>query len=275
VERHGARVGIGREVAVVRKRRDAALEKLWRHYKANGDVESRNLLVERYLPLVEFLAERILQRLPRCVEGDDLKSAGVFGLMGAIDGFDMSRGIKFETYCSVRVRGAILDELRARDWVPRVVRSRAQKRDQAQRALTAEHGRPAMLHEVAARLGWTEREVEESMKEEGRAAVLSLGGGEDASERTGGSRLDSIEDPRPGGDPLKEVQRRDVADMVWRSLSTKERRVIVLYYYEQITMREIGEVLGLSESRVCQIHSRVLKRLRDRMLPMREVLLSR
>ncbi|MCK6491717.1 MAG: FliA/WhiG family RNA polymerase sigma factor, partial [Planctomycetes bacterium] len=121
-----------------------------------------------------------MQRLPRCVEGDDLKSAGVFGLMSAIDGFDLSRGIKFETYCSVRVRGAIIDELRARDWVPRVVRSRAQKRDRAQRELTANLNRPALPHEVAGHLGWTEGEVIESMKEEGRAAVLSLGGGEDA-----------------------------------------------------------------------------------------------
>jgi RNA polymerase sigma factor for flagellar operon FliA len=260
---------------VVRQRRTDDVQAVWVRYKAEGDLESRNFLVERYLPLVDFLAERILQRLPRCVEGDDLKSAGVFGLMSAIDGFDMSRGIKFETYCSVRVRGAILDALRAMDWVPRVVRSRAQKRDQAQRALSAKFGRPAMVHEVAAHLGWKDSEVEESMKEEGRAAVLSLGGGEDASERTGGKRLDSIEDRRDGNDPLRQVQRRDMADLVWRSLGPKERQVVLLYYYEQITMREIGEVLGLSESRVCQIHSRVLKRLRDRMLPMKDELLSR
>jgi RNA polymerase sigma factor FliA len=132
-----------------------------------------------------------------------------------------------------------------------------------------------MLHEVARHLGWTESEVEESMKEEGRAAVLSLGGGEDASERTGGTRLDSLEDHRQGGDPLRAVQEKDLADMVHRSLTPKERQVIVLYYYEQITMREIGDVLGLSESRVCQIHSRVLKRLRERLLPMKVELLAR
>jgi RNA polymerase sigma factor for flagellar operon FliA len=260
---------------VVRKRRDAELDSLWKRYKSTGDLELRNRLVERYYPLVVFLAERILQRLPRCVEGDDLKSAGVFGLMSAIDGFDLSRGIKFETYCSVRVRGAIIDELRARDWVPRVVRSRAQKRDRAQRELTANLNRPALPHEVAGHLGWTEGEVMESMEEEGRAAVLSLGGGEDASERTSGTRLDSLEDHRQGGDPLRAVQERDLAEMVGRSLAPKERQVIVLYYYEQITMREIGEILGLSESRVCQIHSRVLRRLRERMTPMREELLSR
>jgi RNA polymerase sigma factor for flagellar operon FliA len=259
---------------VVRKSADDEIAKVWKRYKANGGVEDRNRLVERYLPLVEFLADRILQRLPRCVEGDDLRSAGVFGLMAAIDGFDMSRGIKFETYCSVRVRGAILDELRARDWVPRVVRSRAQKRDRAARELAAKLGRPALLHEVALHLGWKESEVAESIKEEGRAAVLSLGGGEDASERAGGTRLDSLEDHREGGDPLVEVQNRDLADLVWRTLTPKEREVVVLYYYEQITMREIGEVLGLSESRVCQIHSRVLRRLRDRMAPMRIELLA-
>ena len=260
---------------MVRKRRDAELDSLWKRYKSTKDLEARNLLVVRYLPLVEFLADRILQRLPRCVEGDDLRSAGVFGLLAAIDGFDLSRGFKFETYCSVRVRGAILDELRARDWVPRVVRSRVQKRERASRALTAGFGRPAMLHEIAAHLGWTEREVEDSMKGEGRAAVLSLGGGEDASERAGGSRLDNLADAREGGDPVLTAQQRDLVVYINRSLSAKERHVLVLYYYEQITMREIGEVLGLSESRVCQIHSRVLKRLKDRLSPLREVLLSR
>ena len=257
------------------RRMDAELAGKWTRYKAKGDVETRNWLVERYLPLVHFLADRILQRLPRCVEGDDLRSAGVFGLMSAIDGFDLSRGIKFETYCSVRVRGAILDELRARDWVPRVVRSKAHKRDAAERTLAADLGRPATVTEVAELLGWTEGDVEESMRAAGRAAVLSLGGGEDASERNGGSRLDALEDHRDGGDPVVRVQHRDVASLVYRSLTPKERQVVVLYYYEQITMREIGDVLGLSESRVCQIHSRVIRRLRERLEPLREELLAR
>jgi len=256
------------------RRTKAALDELWTRYKRTGEIGARNELVENYLPLVEFLSDRILQRLPRCVEGDDLRSAGVFGLMAAIDGFDLSRGIKFETYCSVRVRGAILDELRARDWVPRVVRAKAQKREAAIRELSARFGRAPLVHEIARHLDWTEKDVDEAARAAGGAAVLSLGGGEDASERAGGGRLDSLEDYREGGDPVRRVQPRDVAALVYRSLTPKERQVVVLYYYEQITMREIGEILGLSESRVCQIHSRVVRRLRERLHPMREELLA-
>jgi RNA polymerase sigma factor for flagellar operon FliA len=256
------------------RRVEAPPEEVWIRYKATGDIACRNRLVEAYLPLVEFLADRILQRLPPCVEGDDLRSAGVFGLMAAIDGFDMSRGIKFETYCSVRVRGAILDELRARDWVPRVVRSKAQKRDHAERELAARLGRQPGVHEIAEHLGWTEKDVDESARAAGGAAVLSLGGGEDASERHGGGRLDSLEDHREGGDPVERAQRRDLAAVVYRALTPKEREVVTLYYNEQITMREIGVVLGLSESRVCQIHSRVLRRLREQFEPLREALLA-
>jgi RNA polymerase sigma factor for flagellar operon FliA len=257
------------------RRVDAPVDEVWIRYKTTGDIGARNALVEAYLPLVEFLADRILQRLPRCVEGDDLRSAGVFGLMAAIDGFDMTRGIKFETYCSVRVRGAILDELRARDWVPRVVRSKAQKREQAARALAAQLGRQPGVHEIAAHLGWSERDVDDAARAAGGAAVLSLGGGEDASERHGGGRLDSLEDYREGGDPVERVQRRDLAALVYNALTPKERKVVTLYYNEGVTMREIGVVLGLSESRVCQIHSRVLKRLRGQFEPLREALLSR
>ncbi len=247
----------------------------WTRYKATGDVVIRNRLVERYLPLVEFLADRILQRLPRCVEVDDLRSAGTFGLMAAIDGFDLSRGIKFETYCSVRVRGAILDELRSRDWVPRVVRSRAQRRERTECDLATTLGRPASQEEVAERLGWTLSEVTDSHRAAGGASVLSLGGGEDASERLGSGRLDGLEDYRGGADPVARAHQRDVAALVYRALTPKERQVVVLYYFEQITMREIGRILGLSESRVCQIHARVLRRLRERMESMREELLSK
>lgn len=253
---------------------DATIGELWRRYKEKGEVEVRNLLVENYLPLVDFLAERILSRLPRCVEGDDLRSAGVFGLMAAIDGFDLTRGIKFETYCSVRVRGAILDDLRSRDWIPRLVRAKAQKRDAAERELCGRLGRTPLPDEVAEHLGWTLKDVEESTRAAGGAQVLSLGGGEDASERLGSGRLDSLEDYREGGDPVRRVQGRDVAEMVYRCLTPKERHVVVLYYYEQLTMREIGMILGLSESRVCQIHSRVVKRLRARLGPMKEELLT-
>jgi RNA polymerase sigma factor for flagellar operon FliA len=242
---------------------DPRLKTLWLRYKSTGAMDARNQLLERYYPLVEFLSERIIQRLPRSVDVDDLKSAGVFGLMSAIDGFELDRGIKFETYCAVRVRGAILDELRARDWVPRVVRSRAHKRSEAVRTLSARLQRPPLRHEVAEYLGWTESEIAESMMEEGRATVLSLGGGEDASEISGGSRLRFLTDDRLGSALADTIDLREVSDFVLKSLTPKERKIIVLYYFEQMTMRSIGEFLGISESRVSQIHSHALKRLQQ------------
>src|SRR5271165_2304124 len=134
---------------------DVDIQQLWRDYRAEPTVELRNQLVEHYLPLVKYNAERIWARLPEGVDLDDLISAGVFGLMDAIDAFDLERGVKFETYCVPRIRGAMLDELRTMDWVPRLVRSKASKLEEARKALEAEHGRPPRPEEMAHRLGVT------------------------------------------------------------------------------------------------------------------------
>src|SRR5271156_4937545 len=139
---------------------DVDVPQLWRDYHSSRSVELRNQLVERYLPLVKYNAERIWQRLPDGVELDDLISAGVFGLMDAIDAFDLERGVKFETYCVPRIRGAMLDELRTMDWVPRLVRSKASKLEEARKALEAEHGRPPRPDELAQRLGVSMEEFE-------------------------------------------------------------------------------------------------------------------
>src|ERR671933_437 len=132
---------------------DVDVQQLWRDYKAGPSLELRNQLVELYLPLVKYNAERIWARLPEGVDLDDLISAGVFGLMDAIDAFDLERGVKFETYCAPRIRGAMLDELRTMDWVPRLVRSKASKLEEARKSLEAEHGRPPSAAELAERLG--------------------------------------------------------------------------------------------------------------------------
>src|SRR6516165_3080402 len=150
---------------------DVDVLQLWRDYRTEPTVELRNQLVEMYLPLVKYNAERIWSRLPDGVELDDLISAGVFGLMDAIDAFDLDRGVKFETYCVPRIRGAMLDELRTMDWVPRLVRSKATKLEETRKAIEAETGRPPTPDEMAERLGVT---IDEFEKMSGDATAVSL-----------------------------------------------------------------------------------------------------
>src|ERR1700689_4477035 len=150
---------------------DGDVQQVWRDYRASPSVGMRNQLVEHYLPLVKYNAERIWSRLPEGVELDDLISAGVFGLMDAIDAFDLERGVKFETYCVPRIRGAMLDELRTMDWVPRLVRSKASKMEEARKSLEAEHGRPPRPEEMALKMGVS---LEEFEKMAGDATAVSL-----------------------------------------------------------------------------------------------------
>lgn len=241
------------------------IETLWRRYKRTGDQQLRNRLILRYLPIVHYISDRIFQRLPpRRVDVDDLRSAGIFGLIGAIDGFDLRRGIKFETYCSVRVRGSILDELRNQDWVPRPVRTRMQRLRDAADALTQELGREPSDEEVAARLGVPTAEVRSLSRETMATMFVSLSGRYDGDRKETGVELVASAETT---DPIEQIQRHDVAAIIQGRLDEKEREVLFLYYYENLTMREIGRKLGLSESRVCQIHSRVMERLKDELAP--------
>jgi RNA polymerase sigma factor for flagellar operon FliA len=203
------------------------------------------------------------ERLPRCVDVDEVRSAGVLGLMDAVEGFDLARGIKFETYCSLRVRGSILDELRARDWVPRLVRSRAQKFAVAVRRLQGMLGRKPTPPEVMAELGLEPAEYEELQRDVARLAIFSLSQSDDADDDGhGASRSSSLVDRR-NPDPLDTVHKREATRVVLRDLGEKERRILALYYFEGMTMKDIGRRLNLSESRVCQIHGEVIHRLRD------------
>src|SRR5262249_30234925 len=153
---------------------DVDVPQLWRDYRAEPTVELRNQLVDHFLPLVKYNAERIWARLPEGVDLDDLISAGVFGLMDAIDAFDLERGVKFETYCVPRIRGAMLDELRTMDWVPRLVRSKHTKIEEARKALEAEHGRPPRPEEMAAKLGVSLEEFEEMAGDATAVSLVSL-----------------------------------------------------------------------------------------------------
>jgi RNA polymerase sigma factor for flagellar operon FliA len=243
-----------------------ALDAAWREFKQTGSDDLRNRLLEHYLFLVRFAAERIAGKLPDEVDVDDLMSAGVFGLVDAIDAFDLSRGVKFETYCAPRIRGAILDELRNMDWVPRLVRHRAHKLADMTRTLEVELGRAPSEDEVARRLGMSRTAFEKLARDAQAVSQLSL-----SRKFTDPDSLRDVLEidvlPDEGyHDPVIEAQKRDIKDLVTRGLSRAERLIVVLYYYEQMTMKQIGATLDLSESRVSQMHSAILARLKEQLL---------
>lgn len=248
------------------------IQALWRQYKATGDPDLRNRLLEHYLPLVKYNAERIGAKLPDEVDVNDLISAGIFGLMDAIEGFDLSKGVKFETYCAPRIRGAILDELRSMDWVPRLVRSRAAKLEQATKALEDELGRTPSEAELAERLGVTREELDKLVRDATAISLISLSRKYYETDSNRDIReIDVLEDKR-GKDPAIEMQKRDLRDLVTRGLSRAERLILILYYYEEMTMKEIGATLDLSESRVSQMHSSILNRLKAQLIHRRKEL---
>ncbi len=241
------------------------IERVWRNYKKSKSDELRNYLIENYLHLVKSTAERMHMRLPGEVDVEDLMSAGLFGLMDAIDAFDLERGVKFETYCTQRIRGAIFDELRAMDWVPRLVRSRTAKVERARKSLEMELGRRPTDNEVCAQLEVSGAEYKKLSKDSKPVNVVSLNRKWFETDSSKDIReIDVIQDNRQE-DPLAELQRRDLRLMITRGLSRAERLIVILYYYEEMTMKEIGMTLDLSESRVSQMHSSILARLQAQM----------
>jgi len=241
------------------------MKQVWAKYKRNKSHSLRNVLMVRYLPIVKYNAERIAAKLPDEVENDDLMSAGIFGLMDAIDAFDLERGVKFETYCAPRIRGAILDELRSMDWVPRLVRNRANKLSQATQSLEAELGRAPSEEELAGRMRLPQVEFDKLLRDATAVTVISLSRKHYDSDSSRDVReIDVLEDKR-GRNPVAETQQRDIKALVTRGLSRAERLILILYYYEEMTMKEIGATLDLSESRVSQMHSSILNRLKTQL----------
>ena len=241
---------------------EVELEVIWKTYKRTRDENLRNTLIEHHMPLVRSIAERVLQTLPKSIELDDLSSAGTFGLMDAINGFDLSRGIKFKTYCTTRIRGSILDELRSQDWVPRLVRLKAHRLDRAIRQLEGELGRSPNQVEIAHVLGITLDELQAHEAEANAKTIFSLSEKwDDGDEEKEMEKVEILAD-RKSVDPVDTIQQRDALEMITGSLTKKERLIILMYYYEGLTMREIGEIMELTESRVCQIHSNVMARLK-------------
>ncbi len=245
--------------------REAPIEEVWKSYKKAASDELRNRLMEHYLHLVRSTAERMHMRLPGEVDVEDLIQAGLFGLMDAIDAFDLERGVKFETYCTQRIRGAIFDELRAMDWVPRLVRSRTAKVERARKSLEMELGRRPTEKEVCDRLKVTNTEFKKLSKDSRPVNVVSLNRKWFETDSSKDIReIDVIQDQRQE-DPVAELQKRDLRLLITKGLSRAERLIVILYYYEEMTMKEIGMTLDLSESRVSQMHSSILARLQAQM----------
>src|ERR1700744_2955519 len=237
-------------------------------HKFKEDINNQDLrkrLVEQYLPLVKSNGERIWARLPEGVELDDLVSAGVFGLMDAIDAFDLTRGVKFETYCVPRIRGAMLDELRTMYWVPRLVRSKATKLNEALKTLEAKLGRSPTDIELSERLEISVAELEKMVIEANAVNLISLNKKWYETDSYKDVREIDILEDKKGEDPTRRLQRKDLMRMVTKGLSRNERLIIILYYYEELTMKEIGATLDLSESRVSQMHSSIIQRLHSQL----------
>jgi len=239
---------------------------VWKIYKQDqSNLTLRNKLMERYLSLVRYNAERVWAKLPEGVDLNDLISAGVFGLMDAINAFDLERGVKFETYCVPRIRGAMLDELRTMDWVPRLVRSKASKLEAARKQAEAELGRPPADAEIAKKMQLSLKEFDKLKTEASAVNLVSLNKKWYETDSYKDVReIDILEDIK-GEDPTRGIQKRDLMKLVTKGLNRNERLIVILYYYEELTMKEIGNTLGLSESRVSQMHSSIVSRLKDQL----------
>jgi RNA polymerase sigma factor for flagellar operon FliA len=244
-----------------------AIQQLWQEYKATGARDARDRLIVHYSPLVKYVAGRVSVGLPQNIEQADLVSYGVFGLIDAIDKFDLERQIKFETYAIARIKGAIIDELRSIDWVPRSVRAKARSVEKAYATLEASLLRTPTDAEIAQEMGISEGDLQTIFNQISFVGLVALdemlSGGERGESTTLG---DTIPDKGEGPVAAYEVEemKQILAGAISR-LGDREKLVLMLYYYEGLTLAEIGEVLGVTESRVCQIHTKAVIQLRSRM----------
>jgi len=242
------------------------VQSLWLDFSRTRDQGLRDRLILTYAPLVKYVAGRIGSGLPAHVDEGDLVSYGLLGLIGAIERFDPQRDIKFETYAIARIKGAIIDELRALDWVPRSVRSRAREIERAIADLEAKLGRAPTDEEIATKVGISTSDLEDSLTEISRSSIAALDELWTVSGEGGDqvSLLDTIEDIE-GPDPQLELTQTETKEALGEAIARlpeREKLVVTLYYYEELTLREIGEVLGVTESRVSQLHTKAILRLK-------------
>jgi RNA polymerase sigma factor for flagellar operon FliA len=250
---------------------------LWTEYRKGQSTGIRDSLIQNYLYLVKYVAGRMAMSVPPSVEIDDLVSAGVVGLMDAIEKYDPGRDTKFETYAVARIRGAIVDDLRSLDWVPRSVRRKARMLEETYSHLENELGRAATDAEIANRLNISISDLRTMVEEIVSAGLLSLDDfvGNQDGEKT--SRIIDLVCAKDGVSPSSGIEREQMRDIVADAIMNipdKERTVVALYYYEDMTLKEIGRTLGVSESRISQIHTKAMLRLRGRLRAHRNTLLA-
>ena len=242
---------------------------LWQEYRQTRDSALRDRLILTYAPLVKFVAGRLGASLPSHVDEQDLVSYGLLGLISAIERFDPDREIKFETYAISRVKGAIIDELRSLDWVPRSVRTRAREIERAIAELERQLMRAPTDEEIATKIGITGDELEASLSEISRTSIAALDELWSPSS-SGGDQIaliDTIEDTT-GPDPESSLEQTEMKEALGEAIARlpeREKLVVTLYYYEELTLREIGEVLGVTESRISQLHTKAVLRLKARL----------
>ena len=252
---------------------------IWLEYRRTNDKVLRDRLIVMYSPLVKYVAGRLGSGLPAHVDENDLVSYGLLGLIGAIERFDPNRDIKFETYAIARIKGSIIDELRAMDWVPRSVRSRARDIERAIGELERKLHRAPTDEEIANKVGLTQEELGDSLTEISRSSIAALDELWTISSGGGGDQvalIDTIEDTQ-GPEPQSELAATELKEALGEAIARlpeREKLVVTLYYYEELTLREIGEVLGVTESRVSQLHTKAILRLKARLAgsPAREPL---
>jgi RNA polymerase sigma factor for flagellar operon FliA len=248
---------------------DAAIAALWKEFKETKDAPLRERLILHYSPLVKYVAGRVGAGLPPNIEQADLVSYGIFGLIDAIEKFDISRAIKFETYAISRIKGAIIDELRAIDWIPRSVRYKAREVEKAYAALESQLHRTPSESEVAAELGIALDDLHAIFSQVSFVNVIAL----DELLNVGGERgdklslVDTLEDTK-AEDPVAAFESEETKYLLARAINTlpeREKIVVTLYYYEGLTLAEIGQVLGVTESRICQMHTKAVLQLRGKL----------
>jgi RNA polymerase sigma factor for flagellar operon FliA len=248
-------------------------EELWLEYRKTGDPAIREAFIKQYAPLVKYVAGKVAMGMPHNVEFDDLVGFGVFGLIDAIDKFDPDKQVKFKTYAVTRIRGAIFDELRSIDWVPRSVRQKTREVEEAIGSLEAQLGRTATDQEIASSLGMNEGEYLKTIQKISVTSIISIDDvwySGDENDKV--SIKDSIESPsslNPDVMVEKDEIKRVIVEAI-NELPDKEKKILVLYYYEDLTLKEIGQVLEVTESRVSQLHTKAILRLRSKLTNIRK-----
>ncbi len=246
-------------------------EELWAEYRENRSPEIREFFIRQYAPLVKYVAGKVAVGMPDSVEFDDLVGFGVFGLLDAIDKFDSRKNVKFKTYAVTRIRGAIFDELRSIDWIPRSVRQKSREIEDTVARLESNLGRSASGAEVASALGVSESEYQQMRYKTSFSTIVSIDDTRGTGEDNEHSIADTLESPasmKPDVIVERNEVKRVVAEAI-RELPEKEKMVLILYYYEDLTLREIGQVLNVTESRVSQLHSKANERLRAKLTNMK------